>query len=102
MSGRCGHETPYSDFGGLFSNDIDVAGSACATFHKAAPEVSAITSNWHVISSGGTSYSTSGPITLGATIGQSQAGPLNATGYWVQVGFWIEEFLSLYLPIIIK
>ncbi len=69
---------------------------------KAAPEVSAITSNWHVISSGGTSYSTSGPITLGATIGQSQAGPLNATGYWVQVGFWIEEFLSLYLPIIIK
>ncbi len=69
---------------------------------KAASEVSAITSNWHVISSGSTSYSTSGPITLGATIGQSQAGPLDATGYWVQVGFWIEDFLRLYLPLIIK
>jgi len=69
---------------------------------QASPAVTPIISDWHVISSGGTSYTTDGTYSLGATIGQSQVGRVTAPGYLVQVGFWIENFLHLYLPLILK
>lgn len=59
-----------------------------------------------VLSSGGVSFAESGAFTLGATIGQSQAGVLDPVCYWASIGFWFENWLgallNTYLPLILK
>lgn len=58
--------------------------------------------SWNVIGGGGTSFTTAGNYTLGATIGQSAAGPLSGGSYNLNAGFWQPANFSVYLPIVLK
>lgn len=58
--------------------------------------------SWNVIGGGGTSFTTASNYTLGATIGQSAAGPLNGGSDSLNAGFWQLANFSVYLPIVLK
>jgi len=66
------------------------------------PQANTYSLDWHVISSGGTTFTTAGSYSLGATIGQPQAGRLNASNLLLNVGFWVESFVNQYLPIVLR
>lgn len=69
---------------------------------RAAPETRAISSTWNVISNGGTSFTTNGKYTLGATIGQSPSGSLSVSGKMLNVGFWLQGLFDNFLPLLIR
>ena len=44
--------------------------------------------SWNTVNGGGQTFSTGGPYTLGATVGQADAGALSGGGYILEGGFW--------------
>jgi hypothetical protein len=68
----------------------------------AAPTTSIYDLSWNMISGGGMTFTTAGNYSLGGTIGQSAAGPLNGGSTTLTSGFWQPENFSVYLPIVLK
>ena len=67
-----------------------------------APTVTTYDLSWNTIAGGGASFTTVGNYTLGATIGQSAAGPLSGGTCHLNSGFWLPGNFSSYLPLVSK
>lgn len=62
--------------------------------------------SWSTVNGGGQTFSTGGSYTLGAAIGQPDAGVLSGGGYILEGGFWgggqiVSSEIPLYLPMIL-
>jgi hypothetical protein len=67
-----------------------------------APAVVTYDLSWNTIAGGGASFSSAGNYSLGATIGQSAAGPLSGGAYHLDNGFWLPGKYSSFLPSVSK
>ncbi len=59
--------------------------------------------SWHVIGSGGATFSSAGSYSLGGTIGQPDTAVLAGGAYGLRGGFWDQlSGYTLYLPLLLK
>jgi hypothetical protein len=57
--------------------------------------------SWSTLdNSGGVAFATGGGYTLGATIGQAEAGSSSGSGYALSGGFWFDPTRLTHLPIV--
>ena len=62
---------------------------------------------WSTVDGGGTTFSTGGGYSLGATAGQADAGVLTGGGYTLAGGFWRGGAVAggvykVYLPVVVR
>lgn len=58
--------------------------------------------SWNTLDGGGNTTATGGVYSLGATIGQPDAGRQSGGIYSLDGGFWTEPMYRLYQPLILK
>jgi len=62
--------------------------------------------SWWTVDAGGTTFSTADGYTVGATVGQPDAGVLSGNGYTLAGGFWgggvVARRFQLYLPLMLR
>jgi len=62
--------------------------------------------SWWTVDAGGTTFSTADGYTLGATVGQPDAGVLSGNGYTLAGGFWggggMTAAHRIYLPLLLR
>ena len=71
------------------------------------PDGSGYDLTWSTVDGGGTTFSTGGGYSLGATAGQADAGVLTGGGYTLAGGFWRGGAVAggvykVYLPVVVR
>ena len=57
---------------------------------------------WNTTDGGGVSFATGGGYSLGATIGQPDAGNASGGGYTLSGGFWYDSQLRVFVPRVLR